>query len=779
MKKHLVRLNMAICMLFIIGMLSNSNVQAETSGPYTYEKTGDTSIEITGFDWHQEEKSDVIIPSEIDGYTVTSIGEEAFEGCSYLISVDVPSTVTTIKKEAFANCTNLEKVTGGQGIVTIEGNAFYYDGSLTSFLFGDAVTSIGEFAFSETGLTSVVLPKNLITLGEYAFSYSKLVNVTISGSLKTIPTGAFYYGGPLSQITINEGVESIEADAFRSTIEATTYTMPRSLKNIDSGAIHTWYPDEVTIRCYYNSEAHKFAKNEGFKCVILDQPVESIKLDKTTASINIGKTVKITATVTPSTAIDKKITWSSSNTNVAKVDANGNVTGIAPGTAYINASAANGLVKVSCKITVNKPSLSKTSVTMSIGGTQIISVYNGTGTVTWKSSNTKVATVEKGKITGIKAGTATITAVSNGVTLSCKVTVTNPKLNLTKLNVYVGFKEKLTVSGGTGKITWKTSNGKIATVDASGNVKGIKAGTVTISAIRNGITMKCTVTVKNPELKDKSLTIRMYSTQKLVLNGVKDTKKIKWSSSNAKVVKVSSTGIITPVKPGTATVTATYNKKKYTCKVVVKSSSIKLNKTTLNFTAKGNQEVNVVYSKKGTLTYEVSNPNIVNVSWGIINGSSVPLNITPLKEGKTTIKIYPSNDKSDYKVIQVTVTKASISLKPSFTTYMSDRTDYTSVGVIAIINQGNKTMRIQKIGYSIDEVSEVYDREMVLIDENTFKEISYLDIKPGATAYVCFKIKGNPTWYDETTTYVLNMKYDSVEYVISASNAYGTLWWYK
>lgn len=779
MKKHLVRLNMVIGMLFIICLLSNTNVQAETSGAYTYVKTGDTTIEITGFDWHQEEKSDIIIPSEIDGYTVTSIGEEAFEACSYLVSVDIPSTVTTLKKEAFANCTNLEKVTGGQGIQTIEAYAFYYDDSLTSFLFGDAVTTIGEFAFSDTGLTNVVLPIHLITLGEYAFTNSKLVNVTIPGSLKTIPTGAFYYGGPLAQIVINEGVETIEADAFYSTVTSTTYNMPRSLKNIASGAIHTWYPDEIIIRCYYNSAAHKFAKNEGFNSVVLDQPVESIKLNKTTASVNIGKTVKITATVTPSTAIDKKVTWSSGNSKVAKVDANGNVTGVAPGTAYIYASAANGVVKVSCKITVNKPSLSKTSVSMSIGGTQNISVYNGTGTVTWKSSNTKVATVVKGKITGIKAGTATITAVSNGVTLSCKVTVTNPKLNLTKLNVYVGFKVKLTVSGGTGKITWKTSNSKIATVDTSGNIKGVKAGTATISAIRNGITMKCTVTVKNPELKNKSITIRMYSTQALVLNGVKETKKIKWTSSNSKVVKVSTTGIITPVKPGSATITATYNKKKYTCKVVVKSSSIKLNKTNLNFAVKGNQEVKVVYSKKGNIVYEVANPSIINASWGTISGSTITLNITPLKEGKTTIKIYPSNDKSDYKVIQVTVSKASISLKPSFTTYMLEGADYTSVGVIAIKNQGSKTMRIQKIAYSIDAESEFYDREMVLIDENTFKEISYLDIKPGATAYVCFKIKGNTTWYDTTTTYLLNMKYDSVEYVIRASYDYGTVWWYK
>lgn len=132
-------------------------------------------------------------------------------------------------------------------------------------------------------------------------------------------------------------------------------------------------------------------------------------------------------------------------------------------------------------------------------------------TVKWKSSNKKVATVDKnGRVKGKKKGTATISATtSNGRTFKCKVTVKNPvrvksiKLNKKKATVKVGKTTKLKITFNpkkptNKKVTWKSSNKKVATVDKNGKVKGIKKGKVTITATSKdgGKKAKCTVTVK-------------------------------------------------------------------------------------------------------------------------------------------------------------------------------------------------------------------------------------------------------------------------------------------
>lgn len=122
--------------------------------------------------------------------------------------------------------------------------------------------------------------------------------------------------------------------------------------------------------------------------------------------------------------------------------------------------------------------------------------------VTWKSSNTKIATVNSsGKVTGRKAGTAVITAKVNGKTAQCKIKVKNPsiKLNKSKASVYLGdtLNLKATVLGASKTVKWSTSNKKIATVNSRGAITTKKAGKVTITAKANGKTVKCTVTVKD------------------------------------------------------------------------------------------------------------------------------------------------------------------------------------------------------------------------------------------------------------------------------------------
>ena len=168
-----------------------------------------------------------------------------------------------------------------------------------------------------------------------------------------------------------------------------------------------------------------------------DIVVTSVSLNITSLTLEIGESETLTATVLPSNATDKSITWTSSDQAVATV-ASGRVTTIGSGTATITATTGNGKT-ASCAITVNEPapevievtsvSLNITSLTLEIGESETLTATvlpsNATDkSVTWTSSDQAVATVANGKITAVGSGTAMITATtSNGKTAICTVTV--------------------------------------------------------------------------------------------------------------------------------------------------------------------------------------------------------------------------------------------------------------------------------------------------------------------------------------------------------------------
>ena len=256
--------------------------------------------------------------------------------------------------------------------------------------------------------------------------------------------------------------------------------------------------------------------------VTVTKPVSSIKLDKTSASILRGKTVTLKATVSPDDAANKAVAWSSSDKKIATVDAKGVVTGVAKGTATITAKAKDGSgVKATCKITVKQPvtkiTLNKKSASILRNKTITLKAAAGPSsandkTVTWTTSNKKVATVNsKGVVKGIAKGTATITATAKDgskVKAVCKITVKQPvtklTINKTKLTVKKGKTATLKVtvapsSANDKSLKWTTSNKNIATVTQKGVVKGIKTGTVTITAAArdgSGKKVTCKITVQ-------------------------------------------------------------------------------------------------------------------------------------------------------------------------------------------------------------------------------------------------------------------------------------------
>ena len=291
--------------------------------------------------------------------------------------------------------------------------------------------------------------------------------------------------------------------------------------------------------------------NVSAQCKIkVVQRVTKIKLNKSIINLSKkGKTAKLKATVLPNNAYNKSVTWKANNTKVVTVDKKGKIKATTnKGATYVNAIAKDGskkkaklLVVVGPK--VKKITLNKTSVTLNRGAKNRTyqlkkSIKNKNATykaVAWKTSNKNVATVDNnGKVTVLKKGTVTITAKAkdgSNKSAKCKFTV---KQLVTKLsynnkkqvkevykNKTIKFAVTVVPSNANNKgLTYSSSNKKVATVNSKGVIKGIKAGTVTITAkAKDGSrkAVKLTVKVKNPPISDNTkLTIKQLKSKLIV-----------------------------------------------------------------------------------------------------------------------------------------------------------------------------------------------------------------------------------------------------------------------
>ena len=189
------------------------------------------------------------------------------------------------------------------------------------------------------------------------------------------------------------------------------------------------------------------------------------------------------------------VTWASNNAGIAAVDKNGLVTAKSAGKCTVSAVFPSGS-RAACKVTVEPKGLKYKKKTIRKNARFTNVLVGAKAGVKWSSSNKKVATVNgKGVVKGRKSGTCKVVARFGGKKYACKVTVVNPRLNKKKIIVYNSRSFRLKVTGGKGRIRWKSGNKKVATVSKKGTVTALKGGTCTVTAVRNGIALKCRVTV--------------------------------------------------------------------------------------------------------------------------------------------------------------------------------------------------------------------------------------------------------------------------------------------
>lgn len=348
--------------------------------------------------------------------------------------------------------------------------------------------------------------------------------------------------------------------------------------------------------------------------------VTQIQLSQTRASLNEGKELQLTATVLPANATNQSLTWSSSVEGVATVDPTGKVTAIKAGTTVITATAKDDSgISASCTVQVTVPTVKVTGITLNkttasvvkgktVALTATVTPDTATDkTIKWTTSNKNVATVSTdGVVTAVAAGTATITAIAaddSGVKATCKITVTNPVVKVTKVTLNkttasvvkgktLTLKATVTPTNATNKnVTWKSSNSKVAKVDEkSGVVTAVAAGTATITctaADGSGKSAACKITVKNPPVKVTKLKINKTSVDLLKGKTVQlkvtvtpsnaTNKAVTWTSSNKRIATVTSNGLVKAVRTGTVTITAKAKDgsgKKVTCKINVYADSV-------------------------------------------------------------------------------------------------------------------------------------------------------------------------------------------------------------
>ncbi|MDE6049319.1 MAG: Ig-like domain-containing protein [Paramuribaculum sp.] len=506
-----------------------------------------------------------------------TIGDNAFLDCSGLTgSLTIPNSVTTIGDKAFAYCSGFTgDLTIGNSVTTIGDNAFAYCSGFTGDLtIPNSVTTIESDAFYHcSGLTGeLTIPNSVTKIGSYAFCGCDgfTGTLTLGSSLTNIGEGAFLCDGFNDVVSLN--INPPSPPMYYAGNGATIY-----YKN-GNNERRTLYVPAESVNAY--KESYIF-KNFSPIYPLEYQNSEVIEITPKKMTMLVGEICRLTAVIV--NIPDKTVTWSSSDSEIVSISNNGRgeVRGLKGGQAVITATASNGLT-ATCDITVVQPVrrvyLNKYDVkVMENEIVQLTATIEPEDTtdksVVWSSSDEAVATVDaNGLVTAIKQGKATITAsTENGLKATCAITVV------------------------------------AATVDAAGLTLNLEEAEI----IENN-TLQLTATVTPADATDKTVT---------------------WSSSDEAVAIVDATSLVTAIKPGKATITAsTENGLKATCTVTVVAATVDAAGLTLNL-----EEAEIIQNNTLQLTATITPTDATDktVTWSSSDEAVATVNANGLVTAKS------------------------------------------------------------------------------------------------------------------------------------------------
>jgi hypothetical protein len=263
-------------MMMVILLCCSSQAIADQVGDYKYSVTANQA-KIIGY---TGAVSNIVIPSELGGYPVTSIGSGAFNNCTGIKSISVPDGVTRIGDNAFDGCSGLTSISLPQGLTSIGDCIFMNCAGLTSISLPQGVISIGTSAFRFcTGLSSISLPQTVTSIGEAAFAgCTSLTRVDLPQAATSIGWAAFTDCSGLTSVSIPQGVTSIGGFAFGNCTGLTsiTFNSPSTSISDNEGTI----PTTAMIIGYESSTAKDYADRyvRDFEVIGTTKTLQSIAI---------------------------------------------------------------------------------------------------------------------------------------------------------------------------------------------------------------------------------------------------------------------------------------------------------------------------------------------------------------------------------------------------------------------------------------------------------------------------------------------------------------------
>ena len=343
----------------------------------------------------------VVIPETVvhNGveYPVTAIGYKAFNGCFNLTSIDIPNSIDSISSHAFNGCYNLISIVIPNSVVTLYPCAFNSCTSLRSVVIGNSVRVIEEYCFQYCyQLTDVVIGSSVTHLANKAFydcpslrritclapepptmyAYYSFSDQAYTYATLRVPDTSIQayrndeYWGLFRSIQSKTPVEHLSLDITSLTLyrnesqQLTATVLPadanqelmwmssdESVATVSqSGLVSAVAPGHAVITATTTDGTDLSA---SCNVTVLHVQAESIQLNVTTAGLNEGSTLQLTATVLPEDCDIKTVIWESNNPSVATVDSNGLVTTHSVGTATITATTTDGSnLRTTCTVTL-------------------------------------------------------------------------------------------------------------------------------------------------------------------------------------------------------------------------------------------------------------------------------------------------------------------------------------------------------------------------------------------------------------------------------------------
>lgn len=452
--------------------------------------------------------------------------------------------------------------------------------------------------------------------------------------------------------------------------------------------------------------------------------VASIEVTPSTSALALGAQLPLTAVardVDGKIVSDAPVVWSVKDPGIASVSPVGVVTGLALGNTQIAASA-NGKSGIAV-ITVLKTPVASVAVrpthadVMAGTRTQLTAItYDAANNilsdraVVWASSNNNVATVDaSGMVTAVAIGSATITGTAEGKSDAATIAVTQGAVATVAVapnpaSVTVGQSSQLVATAKdangnavTGRpVTWSSANTAIATVSESGLLKGVAAGTTTITATIDGKSGSTPVTVTNVPVA--SVTVQPQSTTigqgssvqfsailKDSSGAVLTDRVVVWSSSNGAVATVSPSGIVTGTGAGSSTITATSEGVSGTGAITVTATTVPVASVTVSPSA---DTVTVGQTTTLTATTKDASGNVLTgraVTWATSNASVATVSasgvVTGVAAGIATITATSEGKSGTATITVIPVTVGSVVVTPATATVLVLQSTQLAVAV--------------------------------------------------------------------------------------------------